>query len=67
MVYDNPCFALNRHVVYRWKALHLNFKALKRRGAPLLGVCPSWRIYGILRSLSTAAKTVMDKPKTYFS
>ena len=45
-VYDNPILTLYRHVIYRWKALGLNFN-LQRRGAPLLGVRSNWRIYGI--------------------
>ena len=37
-----------RHVIHRWKAgLELNYKDLKRAGAPLLEVRPYWRIYGI--------------------
>ncbi len=35
-----------RHVIYRWKALDLNFKDMKRGGAPLLEVRPYWGIYG---------------------
>ncbi len=52
MVYDNPYFPLNRHVIYRWKALELSFKDLKGVGAPLLEVRPYWGIYGILFSLN---------------
>ncbi len=46
-VYENPYFVEYRHVIYRWKALELIFKILKKRGALLLGVRPYWRIYGI--------------------
>ncbi len=45
-VYDNPYFALYRHVIYRWKAFDLSLKDLNRVGAPLLEVRPYWRIYG---------------------
>ncbi len=47
-IYNNPYFALYRHVIYRWKALELNLKNLKTGDAPLLEVRPYWGIYGIL-------------------
>ncbi len=51
-IYDNPYFALYRHVIYCWKALGLNLKNPKTGGALLLEVRPYWGIYGILLSPS---------------
>ena len=47
MIYDSPYFAIDRHVIYRWKALGQYLKNLKTGGAPLLEVRPYWGIYGI--------------------
>ncbi len=43
-IYDNPYFALYRHIIYCWKALELNLKNVKTGDAPLLEVRP---YYGI--------------------
>ncbi len=48
MIYDNPYFALYRHIIYRWKALELNLKNINTGDAPLLEVRLYWGIYGIL-------------------
>ena len=57
-VYDNPYFPLYRHVIYRWKALHLNLKDLKEGDAPLLEVRPYWGIYGILDTIDICIITM---------
>ena len=71
-VYDNPCFVEYRHVIYRWKALELIFKVLKRGSAPLMGVLPYWRIYGMFKkrminSVTRTPCTQAQERATYYA
>ncbi len=62
---DNPVLVLHKHVIYRWKALELIFKDMKTGSAPLLGVRPYRRIYGIFMARFKVISPINDKSTFY--